>query len=83
MTGHLLVFEVVYGSLEHIDLVVAGYVPVQTLVVTLGVAHLTEYTAIGRGDTLDGECRVVRVEGDIGCRVTVKVYILGSYLAEM
>ena len=73
--------EVVCSSLEHVDLVVSGYVLVQTLVVTLGVTHLTEDPSVGRGDTLDGECRVVRVEGYIGCRITVKVYILRSYLA--
>ena len=40
------------------------------------MSHLTEDTSVGRGDTLDCACGVVRVEVDVSRGNTVKVNIL-------
>ena len=60
-----LTLEILNSSLEHADVVLAGNVAVQILADTLAVAHLAEDTAVGRGDTLDGEQGAVGVEGGV------------------
>ena len=41
--------EILHSGFEHTDVEVAGNVLVQTGTDTLGVAHLTEHTTVGRG----------------------------------
>ena len=73
-------FEVFYHRLEHLDVVVAVYVLVKAVCDTLCVTHLTEYSSVGRGDTLDSEGGAVGVVLNVVGSVAVKVDVLGCDL---
>ena len=45
------------------------------------MSHLTEYTSVGGGDTLDSVHGVIGIEVDIGSGVSVKVNVLSCYLS--
>ena len=64
------------GSFEHLQIIAAGYVAVQTGTDSLGMAHLAEDTAVRRGDAFDGKERVVGVEVYVRGRLTVRVDVL-------
>ena len=73
--------EVLDGSLEHLDVIVAGHVLVAAVAVTLAVAHFAKDTAIGRGDALNGEQGAVGVEGGIHGGVAFQIHVLSGDLA--
>ena len=73
--------EIVLCSLEQMQIVVARYILVQGSADTLGVAHLTEHAAIGRGNTLDGPNRTIGVEVHIHRGRACQIHILGCDLA--
>ena len=72
----LRLFKIFHCGFEHLRVVVAGNVLVESLTVTLGVSHLTEDKSVGRGDTLDREAGIVRVIENIRGRLAVKINVL-------
>ena len=74
-------FEVFHSSLEHLNVILTGNILIKTVADSFAVSHLTEYTAVRRGDTLDSTDRAVGVEVDVCGSLAVKVYILCSDLS--
>ena len=73
--------EIILCSLEQVQVALTGNVAVQILTNTLRVAHLTEDTAIGRGDAFNGPNGTIGVEVHIHGGVAGKIHILGSDLS--
>jgi len=55
--------EVLDRCFEHLQIIAAGNIAVQTGTDSLGMAHLAEDTAVRRGDAFDGKERVVMQDG--------------------
>jgi len=74
--GVCVLLKILHGRTEHTDLKVARNILVKSVSDTLGVSHLTEHTAVGRGDTLDSVHGIVGIEANVACNVAVKINVL-------
>ena len=75
-----LLFEILNSRFEHLHVELADNVLVKSVADTLAVTHLTEHSAVGRGDTLDSKRGAVGVVADIRGGISVKINVLGSDL---
>lgn len=66
-----LLLKILDCRAEHLNVILADNIFIQSVADTFGVTHLADYATVGRGNTLDGEGRVVGVESNIACRVAV------------
>ena len=68
--------KVLDRTFKHLHIKRAGHVLVKTVSNTLRVAHLTEYSSVGRGNTFYRKCRIVGLVSDIVGGVAIKINVL-------
>ena len=76
----VVLLKIFHGRFEHLHVVLARHVLIQSVSRSLSVSHLAEYASVRGCHTSNGKDWTVRIESDVVARISFEINILGCDL---